>query len=172
MDLKTFAATDASTVMERYAAAETETERRVVRAAEAILRGARLLDVREAIVAGGQTGHMPTLAAARVFWRRVRWTNNNSGHGFFVDADAPQKGDTLFPNVFYNGGYSGTALVPPMPPMVRALVAKDDIILWEAEWRDIIARDPVLLRPFSGNVYEIVAAWDLTDLERAILGTA
>jgi len=175
MDLKTFAVSDAESVVRRYvtergpATAETEAERRVVRAAEAILRGARLLDVRDAVIKGGRnTSHLPKLAVARITWARVRWNPDVSAYENPDDKHT----DTLLRGVLLIGGCAGRALVPPMPPAVRTLAAKDDLILWEAEWRDVVARDPVLLRPFDGDVYELVAAWDLTDLERAILGTA
>jgi len=43
--------------------------------------------------------------------------------------------------------------------------------LWEVEtWTLEPPRDPVLLRRLGGDLYVVLAVWDLTDLERAVLG--
>ena len=42
-------------------------------------------------------------------------------------------------------------------------------ILWEADWQRRAPVDPALLRPVGGDLYVVVATWDLTDLERAVL---
>lgn len=114
MDLKTFTTADAESVVRRYVTergttTETDAERRVVRAAEAILRGARLLDIREAVINGGRNPfHLPKLAVARITWARVRWNPDVSAYENPSDKHA----DTLLRGVFLIGGYSGTALVP------------------------------------------------------------
>lgn len=74
----------------------------------------------------------------------------------------------------------GFALVPMVPP--RALDAiggtsnlRHHLVLWEVDqWADerIGARpdrDPLLLRVLHGDLCAVVAAWDLTDLERAVM---
>lgn len=43
-------------------------------------------------------------------------------------------------------------------------------ILWEAEWQAVPPKDPALLRHLGGDLYAVVAVWDLTELERAVLG--
>lgn len=44
-------------------------------------------------------------------------------------------------------------------------------ILWEVEKWDIVTppKDPLLLKRVSPNVFAVLAAWELTDLERAVL---
>lgn len=42
-------------------------------------------------------------------------------------------------------------------------------ILWEAEWTKRYPVDPYLLRRFGGDAWLVVAAWDLTDVERAVM---
>ena len=42
------------------------------------------------------------------------------------------------------------------------------LILWEAEW-ETVPRDPLLLRHLAGGLYAVMASWDLTPLERAVL---
>jgi hypothetical protein len=44
-------------------------------------------------------------------------------------------------------------------------------ILWEAEWTKRYPVDPYLLRRFGGDAWLVVAAWDLTDVERAVMGS-
>ena len=70
----------------------------------------------------------------------------------------------------------GYALVPMVPADVRPKGnLRDYFILWEVEqWarRPLIAepdRDPYLLRHVSGDLYAVVAEWDLTELERMIM---
>jgi hypothetical protein len=42
------------------------------------------------------------------------------------------------------------------------------VILWEAEWQHVPS-DPLLLRHITGPLYAVLASWDLTELERAVL---
>ncbi|MFO0906824.1 MAG: hypothetical protein U0835_00395 [Isosphaeraceae bacterium] len=71
----------------------------------------------------------------------------------------------------------GYALVPMIPLDVRPKtgIPEKACILWEVEkWSDTrhnIAPDidPYLLKPVVGSLYAVIAEWDLTELERAIL---
>jgi len=64
------------------------------------------------------------------------------------------------------------AVVPTIPP---ALQPDGDLskyhILWEAEW-ETIPVDPMLLKHLGKNLYVVLAQWDLTPLERAVLRDA
>lgn len=75
---------------------------------------------------------------------------------------------------------NGWALVPMVPPHAIEAIGgrsnlKDHLILWEVEaWADqpiraVPDRDPYLLRPIHGDLCAVVAEWDLTDLERAVM---
>lgn len=70
----------------------------------------------------------------------------------------------------------GWSLVPMVPADVRPKGnLRDFFVLWEVEqWADLPIssvpdRDPYLLRHIMGELYAVVAEWDLTDLERAIM---
>lgn len=71
----------------------------------------------------------------------------------------------------------GFAMVPMVPADVMPEKGALDgfFILWEVEkWADRSAfapppRDPYLLKHVAGDLYAVVAAWDLTDLERAVM---
>lgn len=44
-------------------------------------------------------------------------------------------------------------------------------VLWEAEWTRVPPRDPYLLRRLGGDAWLVVAAWELTEVERAVMAT-
>lgn len=67
------------------------------------------------------------------------------------------------------------SLLPPIPPHLRPKRAglHNFHILWEAEWevdRTTPPGDPALLRHLAGDLYAVLAVWDLTPLEQAVLG--
>jgi hypothetical protein len=63
------------------------------------------------------------------------------------------------------------AIVPMIPADVLPKRGKTSqwYILWEAEWQNVPPRDPLLLKPIGGNLYAVLASWDLTELERKII---
>ena len=65
------------------------------------------------------------------------------------------------------------ALLPLVPVHLRPRQALHAYhILWEAEWEPVPPRDPYLLRRIGeADLWLVVAAWDLTDVERAALAT-
>ena len=61
------------------------------------------------------------------------------------------------------------AVVPLIPPGIRPDSDLDNYhILWEAAWEEM-PRDPMLLRKVGGDLYAVMATWDLTELERLVL---
>jgi len=77
------------------------------------------------------------------------------------------------PETYPRDGY---ALVPLVPAEVRPQgQLKDYFVLWEVEqWSDSPIRatpdrDPYLLRHIWGDLYEVVAEWELTELERQVM---
>jgi hypothetical protein len=62
------------------------------------------------------------------------------------------------------------AQVPLVPVHLRPKRGIENYhILWEAEWSRRYPVDPYLLRRFGGDAWLVVAAWDLTDVERAVM---
>ncbi len=69
----------------------------------------------------------------------------------------------------YRGDYR--AIMPLIPAHLRPRQALENYhVLWEAEWSRVVPRDPFLLRRLGkGDLWLVVAAWDLTEVERAAL---
>lgn len=64
---------------------------------------------------------------------------------------------------------SARAMVPIVPPGLRPAGDLGRFhILWEADW-EAVPVDPALLRHIGGDLYAVIATWDLTDLERTVL---
>lgn len=64
------------------------------------------------------------------------------------------------------------AVVPNVPPRLRPRAGLGNFhVLFEAEWGldPEPPVDPALLRHIGGDLYAVIAVWDLTDLERAVL---
>lgn len=68
--------------------------------------------------------------------------------------------------------WSGTTVVPVIPPRHRpkARHLHRYHVLWEVErWDPTPPVDPALLRHIRGDLWAVLATWDLTPLERAVL---
>ena len=63
-----------------------------------------------------------------------------------------------------------TALVPIVPPHLNPRGSLGNYhTLWDAVWTPAPPKDPLLLRHLAGFLYAIVAQWDLSELERAVM---
>lgn len=65
------------------------------------------------------------------------------------------------------------AITPIVPIHLRPKRGLENYhILWEAEWGRVVPKDPYLLRRIGkGDLWLVVAHWDLTEVERAALAT-
>ena len=91
-----------------------------------------------------------------------RWSNDRATRRYVA-----LPGGT-FPGV--SASVSCRARVPMIPPRLRPDHALSGYhILWEAEWINA-PKDPLLLRRLGGPFFAVVAQWDLSPLEQAILG--
>jgi hypothetical protein len=62
------------------------------------------------------------------------------------------------------------AVVPTIPPPLRPPHNLSGYrILWEADWTEQVPVDPALLKHVGGDLYAVVAVWNLSELERAVL---
>lgn len=66
----------------------------------------------------------------------------------------------------------GRTIVPLIPPRYRPRWPrlKSCHLLWEVEsWTPVPPHDPALIRHIRGDLWAVLAVWDLTELERAVL---
>lgn len=144
-----------------------------------LAQGKSVINVREAISqAGVDEQHHPKLAIARADAKHVFYRGYNSGSCRFVTNDWARTirgGFIEYPDgtlpVRTDGGWSIDlkAIVPNVPPGLRPAGAlRRYFILWEADWKRV-PHDPMLLRHLGGELFAVLAVWDLTEIERAVL---
>lgn len=172
----------------------TKADARVNAAHQALAEGRQLVNLRQALQTGanprrnnerngygqmhepGRDQRLPKLAVCRadksevsVRVHRNGETKLKAGRWTYEIATQPWDGEVI--------SYSAVAAVPTVPPALRLPNMKDHLIFWEADWRRISQRneihiniDPALLEHVVGDLWMVVAAWELTELEIAALG--
>lgn len=147
---------------------------------QAILRGQQVVDLLAVMRGCGLDAQgCPKLAIiradARECWLRIR---SDRSAQFAMDRwarSSRRRHIDLPPGTLPEGARpiydSHSAIVPTIPPHLRpSRTALDKFdILWEANWRRIAPKDPMLLRRLRGYLYAVVATWDLTEVEQAVL---
>lgn len=166
----------------------------LMRGYKALMQGKQLIRLTETIRAGGVDDlGRPRLAIARADEVVIRFSRQRDGSVEF-GRDAGQfwgvrvtAADRLFrlpaetlpatregDGLPWDRGERWVATLPIIPPRFRPPYKPENYhLLWEAEWhrpaRTRAARDPALLKHIGGDLYAVLAVWDLTDLERAVL---
>jgi hypothetical protein len=131
---------------------------------------------------------LPRLAIARADATTVRveieglWGSGDLGLVFLDNDRAVNRGALVgkhtvrvrVPRGEHNGSSrrGGRTTVPLVPPRHRPRRSRvrGFHILWEVEaWDPTPPRDPALLRHIRGDLWAVMATWDLSDLERAVL---
>lgn len=154
-------------------------DRALMNAYRALARRRRVIDLIGSMQAAGVDEHdRPRLAIVRAdaAWVECR-TQRDGGAEFAIPGSyrvnaRPDTRRRLPPGTFPVGvGIWGRARVPLIPPRYRpAHALRNYFLLWEAEWVSV-PKDPILLRDLGKNLYAVLAQWDLTPLEQAVLRT-
>lgn len=162
---------------------EAREDEAIMRGYREIVRGRQILNVRDAILAGGfDDQHRPKLALCRANAKSVRVRCDFDGDvRFYADVGGdwdtglkadrrPFNGLVTWPEPRFQQ-VRADAIVPIVPPSLRPSFALSGYdILFEADWRPRVApRDPALLKRMGGDLYAVIAVWDLTELERAVI---
>lgn len=153
---------------------------------KAVSTGKRVVDLHGAMhTAGVTTDHYPTLAICRAHEQRCTVEMYQNGGCVFHGGDTTRRsgkaGTVVLPAAtFPEWGWqergsswrrTALAVVPIIPAKHRPTTSLENFhILWEAEWKKAVPVDPMLLRHLDGALYVVLATWDLTPLERAVLG--
>lgn len=185
---------------DRYAEARREYEaidRAVMRGYKEIAKGNALIRLSEVLRLGGveeltweqdnwtqggwkrieRTGTFPKIAITRADARHVDCAGlSRDGTVRFYADGRGRKADTVrveraFDEPTETAMQRHRAIVPTIPPPFRPQHKLSGYhILWEAEWNLTAPVDPALLKHLGGDLYAVLAVWDLTELEQAVLG--
>ncbi len=150
------------------------------RAYYALSQGKTVVDVNTVIVAAGlNEDKFPKLAICRSN-RETCLVNRSAFWGIPPGAHIPHWGvgrrrvpDFQLPRGFLPDGVRGVSQVPLVPPRIRQQLRGglwNYFTLYEAEWAARPPRDPAILRHLGGPLFELLDVWDLTVVERAVLG--
>lgn len=155
----------------------------IAAAYKALEEGRQMVQLTEVIAKGGSKGYFPGLALVRADRSEVRCVATSHGDVTYrakrwsMTMPDLLKGWTRVYRDDAPGSRRATALAPHIPPEVREnRKLKDHLLLWEPSWRVEADRplrrpfDPALLEQVVGDLYCVVAAWDLSPLEMAALG--
>lgn len=160
----------------------TPVDDEIRRTYQRIAQGKTVIKALESIVAAGLGSDcLPKLAIVRADMTRCQFRSTHRGGGEMRDPGASSGNAGKNRNrrfVFQDGSFPGVsqqwgaeAIVPNIPINLRPKRGLQNYhILFEAEWSKKIPIDPILLRRMGkGDLWLVVAAWDLTEVERAAL---
>jgi len=150
----------------------------IMRGYRALAKGGRVISLTTTIRAGGVNSMgRPNLAVSRadakLCWLRVteagavtfsmdQWLRHNATRRYVLlpEGTLPQGKWTR----------DVRAIVPNVPPRFRPNGSLSNYhVLWEADWSLVAPKDPALLRRIGGDLWAVLAVWDLTELERLVL---
>jgi hypothetical protein len=163
----------------------TRDDKMLLRGLRAVLRGQKVIDVNLAIGTGGRDmWGRPRLAIGRADWPFVQLHGRVEGFQFSSRTGTwgrPPRGEVVVPETSFAPVpadvrramqiQTARAQTPSIPPQFRPAdgTLADHHLLFEAVWQPAPTRDPLLLKHIDGPFYVVLAAWDLTPLEQAIL---
>lgn len=163
-----------------HRAFQTEMDREIERVYRLISQGKVVIQALESIrLAGVGADGRPKLAIARADAPFCHVSMDLNGSAKMASGDRWARSESrvfqLPPDTFPRTEKyikDAEAVMPLIPVQHRPRTSLETYhVLWEAEWRRIPPRDPYLLRRIGGDMWLVLAAWDLTDVERAAMAT-
>jgi hypothetical protein len=155
-------------------------DQEIQRSYQLIAQGRTVIQAFESIRQAGLNAEgLPKLAICRADARECHW-RTFSGYGEFLADErwsssrmqASKRMHLDWTDIASNSK-EGKARLPLIPLHLRPQRGLANYhILWEAEWTPVPPVDPFLLRRIGrGDLWLVVAAWELTAVERAALST-
>ena len=148
-----------------------------------IAEGKVVINALASIVGAGLNAEkLPKLAIARADARTVFLNASSDGSATMASDMRYVTGRTAKNrfSAFQRGAFPGIntskwdcrALVPHIPPDIRPKRGLQNYhVLWEVEvWEMVPPVDPMLLRRMGEDIWLVCGAWDLTPVERAVMG--
>ncbi len=159
-----------------------EDEQIMKRSFVALAKGKKLFNLYEVMRRAG-TNHLaqPRLAIARADWTVVYFSGTVTGAGRFhpkrslwQEKHSVDCNSGVFPTEVDKWGVGQSVSIRSQVPIIPRQLSpthaeKNYHILFEPNWNTIPGRDPILCKRISPNMFIILASWDLTDLELAVL---
>jgi len=159
----------------------------IARCYKALAEGRQVINIMDAFKQAGEDDRgLPRLAVARADETKLNlWRTRDGGVTMWPGSlgrwphSAPYEG-----RVFHFTDFSKLparrpwraefkAIVPNIPPAFRPPHSLQNYhLLWEPKWepRPRPPADPALLKHLGGPLYAVLATWDLTPVEQAVLG--
>ena len=160
----------------RWRPGRTKEDILIAKAFRAIAKRQKVIDLHESMrLAGVDAEGRPMLAITRADSSRCQgFVNKHQPYVTFrSNAGRYWLNEIHVPNSFFGGElkeFDARAITPIIPPIYRPAQAslRNYWILFEASWMNV-TKDPMLLQHLGGALYRVVAQWDLTPIERAVL---
>lgn len=152
----------------------TDEDRQIMTAYREIARGRVVVQAIESVrSAGWNVDGSSKLAIIRADIRHCRGNFGSTVCSFTASRSRNWRGhlriDRMPPRPPNANVWTADAMVPLIPLHLRPKAALHNYhILWEADWVRAPA-DPLLLRRLKGDLWLVLAAWELTAVERAVL---
>lgn len=173
----------------------TKEDHAIFRSTKAIVAGKMVIRLAEAVRLGGVDARgLPKIAVTRADDKFAHCESRGTRcdmSGMKDRSDSPKswgKRDTfqarlelVKPRAFefklggkFQDACGAVAVVPTIPPAFRPPPTSREnyYVLFEAVWEPVPPVDPALLAPLGCGLYAVVAVWNLTTVERAVLADA
>ncbi len=167
---------------------KTREDERLLSLYKAVSNGARVINVANAFkLTGLNEKGQPKLAISRADFKDVWFHPRRALNGFSGTATGAFSPDRWFKsqntamgfglpaNTFDNEKLVGGSIhsrVPHIPPGIRPTIhLRNFHILFEVQNWKVYPVDPFLMRRIEGNLFIIVAEWELSELEAMLLGS-
>ena len=155
----------------------------VERIAKLIAKGKVVVRGAGSVIGSGldEDTHLPKLAIARADSPWCRLNPNKDGGAEMLSGIDWANGNTSRDRVFRfdagsfpflaAGKWGQKAIMPHIPPDIRPRRGIENYhVIWEAIWEKVPPVDPILCRRIGkSDFFLVLAQWDLTEVERAVM---